>query len=265
MWSMATTRLGIFALVDQGIVSATNFLTGVIIARACSKEELGLYMLGFSLILFLIDLQTSLIATPYMILAPRLKGDAHVLYTGSTLIHQLALSFATLFVLAGGMITVRQGVGPPGLGPVLWALLAVITFITLREYARRVYFSCLKLKKVLFFDTCIALGQITGLLFLAFSGLLSASRSLWVIGLACGIAVLSWLWSERSSYRLWINNSITDLKRNWDFGKWIFASGLVWTFSMNLYPWLLAFFFTPRPLGRGPLALVLSPWLIPLC
>ena len=36
--------------------------------------------------------------------------------------------------------------------------------------------------------------------------------------------------------------SIADLKRNWTFGKWVFASGLLWTASTNLYPWLLAFF-----------------------
>ena len=60
-------------MADQGVASATNFLTGVIIARACTKEELGLYMLGFSLISLMTDLQTSLITTPYMVYAPRLK------------------------------------------------------------------------------------------------------------------------------------------------------------------------------------------------
>src|SRR5664280_807115 len=56
---------GIISLADQAVASATNFLTGIIIARACSKEELGLYMLGFSLVVFVTDMQTSLIATPY--------------------------------------------------------------------------------------------------------------------------------------------------------------------------------------------------------
>ena len=81
---------GIISLADQAVASATNFATGIIIARACSKEELGLYMLGFSLIFLMTDFQTSLITTPYMVYAPRLKGRAHALYTGSTLIHQLA-------------------------------------------------------------------------------------------------------------------------------------------------------------------------------
>ena len=83
LWSNTTARQGSLSLLDQGVASATNFLTGVIIARGCSKEELGLYMLGFSLILLMTDLQTSLIATPYMVYAPRLKGEAHASYTAA--------------------------------------------------------------------------------------------------------------------------------------------------------------------------------------
>lgn len=242
LWSTTVARQGILSLVDQGVVSATNFLTGVIIARACSKEELGLYMLGFSLILLVTDLQGSLISTPYMVYAPRLKDEAHALYTGSTLIHQLALCFLIVLALAGGEIAIGHGVGPRGLGPVLWALVAVASLIMLREYARRTWFACLKVKRVLLFDSCIAVGQIGGLMLLAHFGLLSASRAYCVIGFACGVAVLSWLWSERSFYRLRIRESLADLKKNWIFGKWVFACGLVWAISMNLYPWLLAAF-----------------------
>ena len=242
LWSNTTARQGGLSLIDQGVVSATNFLTGVIIARACSKEELGLYMLGFSLILLVTDLQTSLIATPYMVYAPRLKGEAHASYTGSTLIHQMGLCLLIVLGLIGGEIAVRHGVGPRGLGPVLYALIAMATFITLREYARRICFACLKVKRALLLDAGIAAGQIGGLLLLARFGLLSASRAYWLMGVVCGAAVLGWLWSERSFYRLRISESLVDLKRNWTLGKWVFASGLVWAISMNLYPWMLAAF-----------------------
>jgi O-antigen/teichoic acid export membrane protein len=233
---------GIVSLADQAVASATNFLTGVIIARACSKEQLGLYMLGFSLILLMTDFQTSLITTPYMVYAPRLKGKAHALYTGSTLIHQSTFCLLTMLGVAGGAIAVTHGVGPRDLGPVLWALSVVIALIMLREHARRVSFARLKLKTAFLFDTSIAVGQIGGLLLLARFGLLSASRAYWVIGSVCGIAVLGWLWSDRECYHPRIGESLADLKKNWVFGKWVFASGLVWAISMNLYPWLLAFF-----------------------
>ena len=240
--SGSVTRHGILSVADQAIASAANFLAGVTVARACSKEQLGLYMLGFSLILFLTDLQNSVIATPYMIYAPRLKMSALAVYTGSTLVHQLTLCFVTILALVGGIIALRHGMGPQGLETVLWALLAVITLIMLREYVRRVCFACLKLNRVLLFDTSIAVCQIAGLLLLAHFGFLSASRAYWVMGIACGVAVLSWLWSERSLYSVQIRESLADLKRNCTFGKWVFASNLLWTISMNLYPWLLAFY-----------------------
>ena len=249
-WSAATTaRQGIHSLLDQGVVSATNFLTGVIIARACSKGELGLYMLGFSLYLLLVDLQTSLIATPYMIYAPRLKGKAHALYTGSTLIHQLVLCLLVMSALSIGALTVSFGIGPRGLEGVLWALAVAGPSIMFREYARRICFACLKVKRALLLDACISVAQIGSLLVLARMGLLSAHGAYWVMGSVCGATVFGWLWSERSEYELLIGQSIADLKKNWAFGKWAVASGFVCTISTNIYPWLLAAFHGTESAG----------------
>ena len=244
-----TLHQGIISLADQAVASATNFATGIIIARACSKEELGLYMLGFSLVVLMADFQTSLITTPYMVFAPRLKGRAHALYTGSTLIHQLAFCLLTMFGVACGAFAVSRGMGPQGLGPVLWALSIVIAMIMLREHARRVSFARLRLMTAFLFDTSIAVGQITCLLLFAHFGLLSASRGLWVIGSVCGIAVLGWLWSDRECYHPRMSEALSDLKKNWVFGKWVFASGLVWAVAMNLYPWFLAYFHGPASTG----------------
>lgn len=240
---------GFLSLADQGVASITNFVTGVIIARATSKEEFGLYMLGFTLVLLVTDLQTALIATPYMVYAPRLKGHAHALYSGSALIHQVAFSVLTMFALACAAIAVRFGVGPRSMESVLWALAAVASLIMLREFVRRICFARLKLKAVLLFDFCIGVGQIGGLLLLARAGMLSASRAYWLIGAACGVAVLWWLWSDRKLYQLQLDQSVADLKRNWNFARWVFASGLLSTASTNLYPWLLAFFHGPAAAG----------------
>ncbi len=240
--SERTLSQGFLSLADQAVASVTNFATGVIIARATSKDEFGLYMLGFTLVLLITDLQTSLIATPYMVYAPRLKGNDHANYTGSTLIHQVVFSLLATLVLICAACAVRFGVGPKGLEPILWALAAVATLIMLREFVRRICFAGLKLRTALLFDSFIGIGQICGLLILAHFKVLSASRAYWLIGATCGVAVLCWLWRNRHLYRLSMDEAVADLKRNWMFGKWVFASGLLWTASTNLYPWLLAFY-----------------------
>jgi O-antigen/teichoic acid export membrane protein len=244
-----TLHQGLFSLADQAFASITNFVTGVIIARSSTKEEFGLYMLGFSLILLVSDLQTSLIATPYMVYAPRLKGRARALYAGSTLIHQIVFSLLGMLALGCAAIGSRFGIGPRGLEPVLWALGAVVGLIMLREFVRRICFAGLKLRSVLVFDICVGLVQVGGLLLLAHFGVLSASVAYWLIGPVCGVAAVIWLWRERDFFHLQLGRSVADLKTNWTFGRWVFASGLVYTASANLYPWLLAFFHGPAAAG----------------
>jgi O-antigen/teichoic acid export membrane protein len=219
---------GFLSLADQAVASITNFATGVIIARASSKEEFGLYTLGFTLVLLLTDLQTALIATPYMVFAPRLKDESHALYTGSTLIHQLV--FGVLATLA------------VGIERILWALAAVGSLLMLREFVRRICFALLKLKTVFAFDLVIGVCQVGGLLLLAHFHVVTASRAYWFVGSLCGIAVLCWLWLNRRLYQLKFSEAVADLKRNWNFARWVFASGLVATCGLNLYPWLLAFY-----------------------
>ena len=49
---LAAMGKGAATVADQAVASATNFVTSVIIGRACSKDELGFYMLGFTIMLF---------------------------------------------------------------------------------------------------------------------------------------------------------------------------------------------------------------------
>ena len=242
LFCKVTTHKGIVALANQAVASATNFLTGVIIGRACTKEQFGLYMLGFSIVLFIVDLQTSLISTPYMVYSPHLKGSARAQYTGSTLIHQGALSGLAILALAVGGVVLSLGVGPQGLTPVVWVLAAVITFIMLREHVRKVCFASLQMKTALIFDSCVAFVQISGLLLLTYLGVLSASMAYWVVGLACGLATVGWLIRMRKTFVLRIKQAISDFRRIWSFGKWIFACCLIWVLSVNLYLWILLAF-----------------------
>jgi O-antigen/teichoic acid export membrane protein len=233
---------GLFSLADQAVASITNFVTGVILARACSKEDFGLYMLALTLILLVTDAQTTLIATPYMVYGPRLKGRAQALYSGSTLIHQIAFSIIAMTVLGAGILLTHFGWGPRGISPVLWVLLGVISLIMFREFVRRMCFAQLKVGAALIFDTGIGIAQLGGLLLMARFGLLSPSRAFSLVGLVCGVGSAYWLWANRSSYSPRFKEAISDLKVNWGFGKWVFASGLLWTISTNIYPWLLAYF-----------------------
>jgi len=237
-----TNNVNISLLVDQGIVSAANFVTGLLIGRICSKEQFGLYMLGFTIITFVINFQGALITTPYTIFIPRLEGVVRSQYTGSTLVHQLGLSILVVLFLAITGAFLSLGLGPTGLLSVINSLIFTITFILLWDYARHVCLATVKIRAVLVLDSCVAFLQIGGLLLLAYLGLLSAAHAYWAISIACGIATLSLLISLRREFAVRFAQTMSDFKVNFSTGWWIFASGMLWTFKTSLYPWLLAGF-----------------------
>ena len=73
-------------MVDQGVVSAARFVTNVVIGRACGKEELGLYALGFSVLLLVVCAQESLVTTPYTVFGNRLRGRRRAVRAASALL-----------------------------------------------------------------------------------------------------------------------------------------------------------------------------------
>lgn len=242
-------KRSLLALADQVISSATNFLTGMIIARACTREEFGIYVLCFNIIMFILDIQTSLIASPYMVYSQRLKEAAHEQYTGNSMLQQVLFSMLIILLLAGGWILFPEDFREMGLAPAFHVLIFVIIFIMFREFVRRMCFATLKMESAIIVDATVAFLQISGLLLLLSYNVISARTAYIIIGGACAVASSVWLVLNRHSYRLNLAGFMDSLKQNWSFGSWMFGSTLLWAISMTLYPWLLTWFHGAAAMG----------------
>ena len=238
----ATAKRGFVTLADQAVCSATNFLTGVIIGRGTSKEEFGLYMLGFTIVLFLMSFQDALITSPYTVHSPKKEGLRLARFSGSTLIHQLSLSVFACVCLMVAVPILAAGIGPAGLGRVAGVLAMAITALLLKDYARRICFAKFWGVPALAVDTTVAILQIGGLLLLASRGVLSANSAYSVMGVVCAAASVGWLFWARRSFSFSFTDVLADLGANWAFGKWLLAAILASTASAQFYPWFLAGF-----------------------
>ncbi len=234
------------AVVDQMVASATNFATGVIIGRTCTQTEFGLYMLALSVVLVALRLQRALISTPFVVFSPRLGPVDRAAYTGSTLIHLMmasAIGTSGLVIAALGMGQRPGGDGlTSGLTPVLWVVAFALPSILLREYARSVWFAELRFASTLALDTMAGAMQIGLIAALAWSGHLSATMAFVAVGGVCAVVGALWLICHRRSVAFDLVRVVSDLKVNWSYGRWMFASGTVWEFSSAAYPWLIALF-----------------------
>lgn len=235
----STGQKWFLTIADQGVVGAAGFVTGIIIGRVGGKEQLGLYFLALTIIGLMRDIQYTLISSPYSVFSPHLQGSAHRSYTGSIVLHQLALSMAGIFLLAICGTGLSLGFGPVRFEAVVWILVPVSAMLLFRESARHICFANLQMVKALFVDAVGSVVQIGGLLLLSTLGILTVPRVLLVMGISSSLAGFLWLRGARNDLAFSPKQVLVDFRQNWSLGKWVMGCTLSQVFSSQLFPWML--------------------------
>jgi O-antigen/teichoic acid export membrane protein/serine/threonine-protein kinase RIO1 len=228
------------AVIDQAVVSGTSFLTTVFIGRWCGASELGVYSLGFTLLVMWGCVQESLIAIPYTIYRHRPLQETEVEYAGSALVHQALLSVLVLVVLAAGGAVLSLMGALPELTDVTWVLAGVMPFALLREFGRRFAFAHLRMAEALVLDLAVAAVQLAGLAGLAAVGALSAATAYAAVGAACALSAAVWLYLARRHFLIRWRQVRPRMRQSWALGKWLFASQLTLAVQGYFIHWLLA-------------------------
>jgi O-antigen/teichoic acid export membrane protein len=239
--ALAKKNNGLLSMCDQGIVSLTNFLTSLIIGRCSSKEELGLYILGWTLATFATDISAALVATPYTVLSPQLGVPALRRYRGSALGHQVVLGGASMMVIGAAAVIFTKGYSL-AVGRVLSILAAAVIPIILRDLMRRLCFAHLKMSEACLLDVIGCSLQIAGLTCCAYLRLLTATTAYVFVGVTSVVFCFLWLAGNRRTFSLSTRSAFADLRVNWPLARWILASAIVWAIAMYLYPWFLTLF-----------------------
>ena len=242
-----TLNKGIIAVTDQVIVSAGSFITGVIVARVCNKAEFGLFVLGLTIVTFALSLQSSLITSPYMIRISKIGETERDSFTGSSFIQQLMLSLTSGFLLMSVSFFFRGE--HSGMITVMSAVAVALPFILIKEYIRSVSLARLHIHSVLFCDSLLLCVQVTGVLLLARYHMLSASATFFIIGISYGSAGISLMVWRHGWFNLKIREVRIHLVQNLELGRWLLAASFIYTFSKELYPWMLTFFHNPAATG----------------
>jgi O-antigen/teichoic acid export membrane protein len=102
-WSVRRSWIlrGGLAVADQGLISGSNFLLSVLLARWLSAEQYGAYALGFSLFLLVAGFHQALLIEPMSVLGPAVYWDDRRRYIGALI---------ALHTFAGLAISVALGV-----------------------------------------------------------------------------------------------------------------------------------------------------------
>ena len=244
---------GALAVLDQAVVSGTNFLTVVLVGRACGQEELGYYSLGVTILVLLASLQESLVTAPYTVFRERLRGWRRDQYAGRVLVQQAVLALlaaAGLALVAGAFGGVHDEMA--------WVVAAVVPMVLLRDFCRKLGFVHGRIGGALALDFAIAAIQLSLLAWLASIGQLTASIAFAVVGIVCGTTALACMVLTRSEFALHRRRVGREVGRHWEFGRWVAAGQMVGVAHGYAVHWLLVLMIGPSATGTFAACLAIA-------
>ena len=225
------------------MVSGTSFATTVAVGRAAGAEALGLYALGFSIIVFANAIQTALITDP-VTYGDRRAGEGRPHPDGRNIRlmwFALALAASVVVLIAIGLL--------PDLRTVGLIVAAIVPFTLARDFARRFAFAHERFGVALRLDTAAALVQITGLGLLAWSGRLTAVSAHLALGTACAAAFGLVALRERAALSGETRTLRETLRAHWLQGRWLVGGYALNQADAWAIYWMLLFLADPEAIG----------------
>lgn len=214
---------------SQAIVSGSNFVGGIIVARATGISDFGIYSLIATTVLALQGIQQALIIGPMMFLTEvdENNQDRFPRY----FILQVILSVPLAISAAVGIeVFLHQW----SVGQML-GIVGVIFFLQLQELLRMMFYVDLKAGKVLALDITNHGLRLTLLLFLWWFDFLSVSSAFLVMAFAGGVTCLRVFRSVTlQPFRI----SAHVARRCFQYGRWLLLESLAYYLSIPLYLYL---------------------------
>lgn len=235
-----------YSFIDQILVSGTNFLSTIIIARVLSLYDFGLFASLWLILLFMNSLHSALIVFPMMTLAPKQKDLKR--YFGSLLTLQLLFLlvgfFVTYFLAVCYLQLIESTISPSIL--LLFSLTVVLYHA--QDFFRRYFFIKQYFKDVLLLDGMTYFLRLLILAFYIFYSIPISLEDIFII-FSATFLLGSLFGMYRYKYILDYNNIKCDLIQNWQLAKWLLPSGLMQWTSINAF--LLGASFILGPIAIG--------------
>lgn len=250
LWGLARQYRDMnWSLVDQAMVSGSNFLTGVLIARALGLEGFGVYTLIWLIAVFIQNLQHALINTPLLTYGARAEADERSVLLGAVMTRQLVFSGASTLITFVTMVAAMAAQQIPGIAMAA-ALSACVASCQWQDFFRRLYFTVEKPFVGTMIDAVRYLGQPIVLIgFLVFSdGNISVTTALWITALAASLSCLAALVDlPRIDAPGRAFDTIND--QHWEFGKWMAGTAVLQWIALNIFTLLSGALLGPAYAG----------------
>ena len=178
-------------ILDQALVSGSNFITGIILVRGLGLIEFGRFTIAYAILLLANSVQLSFISSPMITLGSlcATPEERRHFVRGIYGVQLIFCATASVLAVIGTTIYVRIRHSAGASGFLLPFASAVVAFL-MQDWLRRYYFTVGKAAASFWNDVISYLGQVVVLCLLWWTHRLSMNTALWSIAVTSGSAFL---------------------------------------------------------------------------
>lgn len=217
------------SIVDQGLVSAINFLLALTLIRFASQEEYGLYTQLIGLQSLFSVLHAGLFVSAFLSLLPRHTGTARRVYQAGMARAEVGITLVSGLLVAVLTWAIASAIDHPIAATTSAAAALALLGLWWREFTRVRYFAEQGPQRALRLDAGYSLLVVAGLVAIVILDAASASAVLWCMGIS-GIAVavlpITFQWRLAAVDGQTIRQN---LATSWSSARWeVLTSLLTW-------------------------------------
>jgi O-antigen/teichoic acid export membrane protein len=235
---------GYLGVLDQAVVSGSNFFTAVILGRYVAPAEFGVFVLAWTTLMIALSVQNALVCTPMSVIGAQKPESESATYWGSLMIFQVLLGIGICLIIVAGYVFLKNipglSVSQPSSFPLISATILSCFFLLGQEFFRRLLIVRLDLKETLINDVVTHSIRIGGMLFLLYAGILNTINSLLIISAGLAIGAAFGYFRLFNAIAVSVGKFRHDFFESWRFGRWVLAEMLPYTLSVQGYIYLTA-------------------------
>lgn len=246
-----------WALADQIVISGSNFLSNILLARILGIEEFGRYVLAWTIVLFVQSLQYSTLSSTMLSIGPKQDAEAARSFFGSMFALQAMFSIVGAVLSLVGAYSGAAAFPALGLESIALPLATAVACSQTQDFLRRYFFSIGRPEVSFSTDAIRYIGQNVAILGLTAWSPANSGSALWLVSLAAAVGSLTTLpFIPQLKYSF---GSIRSSGRHgWHFSKWLAGSTLLSFIFANLFTFAAGILLGAASVGamRAAFALV---------
>ncbi|MFB3922532.1 MAG: polysaccharide biosynthesis C-terminal domain-containing protein [Terriglobia bacterium] len=235
---------GLLAILDQGLISGSNYLMAILLARHLTAQQYGSYALAFELFLFMAVAYGALVLEPFSVFGPSVYLRSLTGYLGSLLRLHLA-SGAIVAAVVGTAAWIAYAVAPgTGLAPALLGAAIAGPCVLVFWLARRAFYVKFSPHLAVWGAVVYSAALLGGLVVVYRLGHLSPLTAFLLM--AAGAVATTPAMLARLKPDVVSKSGGPDVsevaRKHWGYGRWALASSvMVYLSSAIFYPLLASF------------------------